>query len=212
MVAIDPEGTSRTDIFGGQALAEQRALCLGAGERPANQVLSSGRWTESPLLCTGDEGFGVRNMFNHFSHVGIAVHDLDSAVMRWTSVFGLKVVDQFCVPNEGVTSVILSTGGAYGEATCVELVSPLNSKDISAPIARRLAEKGEGVFHLAFRVDNAERASSCLYDAGLRAVALEAAGPETESRVVIHPKSANGVLIELLSGPVPEQSGGIDFS
>lgn len=145
-------------------------------------------------------------MFNLFSHVGIAVHDLDNAVTQWTNIFGLKVVDRFSVPTEGVSSVILSTGGTYGEATCVELVAPLDAEDTSNPITRRLAEKGEGVFHLAFRVDSAEAAESSLIGAGLRAVMLEPAGTETTPRVVIHPKSANGVLIELLSGPAPAQS------
>lgn len=146
-------------------------------------------------------------MFNLFSHVGIVVHDLDRAVTQWTEVFGLTVVERLVVETEGIRSVMLSTGGPYGEATCVELISPLDPEDLSGPITRRLAEKGEGVFHLAFRVDDAASAAEALADAGVRSVKLPPAGTETNPRVVVHPRSANGVLLELLAGaaPRPEQ-------
>ncbi len=138
-------------------------------------------------------------MFTLFSHVGIVVHDLEKASAQWTEIFGLIVVDRFDVPDEGVRSVMLSTGGPYGEATCVELIAPIGPGDTSGPISRRLAENGEGVF----RVDDAAEATSILADAELRSVTLPPAGNETTPRVVVHPRSANGMLVELLTGPAP---------
>ena len=145
-------------------------------------------------------------MFALFSHVGIVVRDLDAAIARWAGVFGLEVVDRFEVPEEGARSVVLSTGGAYGEATCVELVAPVDNTRPGSTIAKRLADHGEGVFHLAFRVSDADRAAATLTDAGAQCAVLPPAGPETTSRAVVHPRSANGVLIELLGGPPPART------
>jgi methylmalonyl-CoA/ethylmalonyl-CoA epimerase len=143
-------------------------------------------------------------VFSLFNHVGLAVRDLDQAVRQWTEVFGLKVVDRFDVPGEGVRSVILSTGPRYGESACVELMQPLDPDDHSQPIARWLAEHGDGVYHLAFRVDDIDSSEQSLADSGARIYRVPPAGPETEPRLIVHPKSANGVLVELLGGPSPE--------
>jgi methylmalonyl-CoA epimerase len=140
-------------------------------------------------------------MFDMFSHVGIVVRDLEKAVETWTAVFGLVEVERMSVEAEGVRSVFLSTGAAYGEGTCVELIEPLDPDDPDSAIARRLAEHGEGVFHLAFRTSDATSAADSLAAAGLRAVKLAPAGSEAAPRAVVHPKSANGILIELLGNP-----------
>ncbi|MCU1679557.1 MAG: hypothetical protein JWQ81_296 [Amycolatopsis sp.] len=140
-------------------------------------------------------------MFTLFSHVGIAVHDLDQAVELWTETFGLTLVETFEVEVEGVRSAMLSTGGPFGEATCVELIAPLAPDDTGKPIPRRLADHGEGVFHLAFRIDDATTTKEQLDSAGLRSIPLVPAGPAEEPRLIVHPCSANGVLIELLATP-----------
>lgn len=89
--------------------------------------------------------------------------------------------------------------GAYGETTCIELVQPLQPDDHSQPIARRLAEVGEGVFHLAFRADGASLTRRHLDTLSVPHVDLGPAGHETHPRTVIRPGSANGVLIEILA-------------
>ncbi|MDV6247188.1 VOC family protein [Rhodococcus opacus] len=137
-------------------------------------------------------------MFNLFSHVGIVVHDIDAAVSLWTEIFGLRVVDRFLVEAEGVQSVMLSTAGAHGESTCVELISPLADAETPGPIARRLAENGEGVFHLAFRISDSAESARALRARGIDPVVLLPAGPDNVRRLVVHPKTANGVLLELL--------------
>lgn len=137
-------------------------------------------------------------MFEMFSHVGIVVNDLEKAVGVWTEVFGLIEVERMAVESEGVRSAFLSTGAAYGEGTCIELIEPIDHGSQDSAIARRLAEHGEGVFHLAFRTPDAAAAAASLAEAGLRAIELPPAGTDPAPRVVVHPKAANGILIELL--------------
>lgn len=138
------------------------------------------------------------SVFELFSHVGIVVQDLEKAVEVWTDIFGLTEVERMSVEAEGVRSAFLSTGAAYGEGTCVELIEPIDHADPDSAIARRLAEGGEGVFHLAFRTADAVATAKSLTEAGLRAFELPPAGPEHAPRAIVHPKSANGILIELL--------------
>jgi methylmalonyl-CoA/ethylmalonyl-CoA epimerase len=142
-------------------------------------------------------------MFHLFSHVGVVVRDLDSALAVWRDVLGLEVVEEMEVVAEGVRSVFLSTGGAYGETACVELVQPLDAEDLSAPITRWLAEHGEGVYHLAFRARSAELTAATLAAAGLAHVELGPAGDDPGRRVVVHPKAVNGVLVEVLHDEHP---------
>jgi methylmalonyl-CoA/ethylmalonyl-CoA epimerase len=137
-------------------------------------------------------------VFEMFSHVGIVVKDLEKAVGVWTAVFGLTEVERMTVETEGVRSVFLSTGAAYGEGTCVELIEPIDHDSQDSAIARRLAQQGEGVFHLAFRTPDAAAAAKSLTEAGLQAIELPPAGSDPAPRVVVHPKAANGILIELL--------------
>lgn len=137
-------------------------------------------------------------MLEFFSHVGIVVKDLEKAIGVWTKVFGLTVVERMDVEAEGVRSAFLSTGAAYGEGTCIELIEPIDHDDPNSAIARRLTEHGEGVFHLAFRTGDAVEAARSLTDAGLRAFELPPAGTESAPRAVVHPKSANGILVEIL--------------
>lgn len=139
-------------------------------------------------------------MFTLFNHVGIVVRDLDSATRLWVDLFGLKVVDRFELPDDGVVSVILSTNLPYGQATCIELMQPLDETKDSSPMARWLAEHGEGVYHLAFRLPDNEVAGRDLRAAGLQIYEVPATGPEPQQRLIVHPRSANGVLLELLAG------------
>ena len=147
-------------------------------------------------------------MLKLFSHVGIIVRDLEASERTWREVLGLQVVARLDVDAEGVRSVMLSTGGAYGETTCIELIEPLESAGTTSVIGKRLTEQGEGVFHLAFRVADSQSAASGLSMAGMKSVILPAAATETQERVVVHPKSVNGVLLELLGGSAPPVDAG----
>jgi methylmalonyl-CoA epimerase len=137
-------------------------------------------------------------MFKRMSHIGVVVADLDRAVGEWTERFGLREVERIEVELEGVRSAFVSPGGGRKETTCVELIEPLDKADMSNVFAKYLAERGEGLFHAAFTVDDPAAAGEQLREKDVRAIDLPPAGEGEGPRVVIHPKSANGLLIELL--------------
>lgn len=140
-------------------------------------------------------------MFTQFSHVGVVVRDLNAAIDRWTSVYGLRVIDRYEVPEEGVRAAMLGITTGPNE-TCIEFIQPLDSSDLSNAVARRLATAGEGVYHLAFRVDNADDPINQQIPAFfVPLIESSPSAPLYEQRSLIHPRHANGVLVELL-GPL----------
>ncbi len=136
-------------------------------------------------------------MVNKISHVGIVVGDLETATAEWCERYGLRVVDELHVPVEGIRTRMLSPGYGRDEGFCIELMEPLDKSDTDHAIARRLAENGEGVFHLAMRVDDVKTAESSLRKAGVNAFGAPPAEGGEGPRTLVHPKSANGVLLEL---------------
>ncbi len=142
-----------------------------------------------------DQGNAIRRL----SHIGIVVEDLDRAVEAWTAAFGLRVVSRLEIKAEGVRNALLSPSGTLGE-TYVELMEPIDKEDMSNAIARRLRKSGEGVYHLAMIADDPRASSGEAEAAGMQIIPRPEAMPGAGARAVIHPKSANGVLVELLKG------------
>jgi methylmalonyl-CoA epimerase len=136
-------------------------------------------------------------MVNRITHLGIVVNDLATATQQWCDRYGLQVVDELHVDVEGIRSVMLSPGYGRQEGFCVELMEPVDKSDMSNAVARRLAERGEGVYHIAMRVDDALGAESKLREAGVNAFGAPPAEAGEGPRTLVHPKSANGVLLEL---------------
>ena len=136
-------------------------------------------------------------MFNRISHVGVVVNDLESAIELWTGVFGLELRHRLEIEVEGVRSALLHPRGQEG-ATFIELIEPMDKGNLSNAIARRLSRHGEGVYQLAITVDDTADAAETLTAAGITHVVQPPTGPGQATRPVIHPKSANGVLIELV--------------
>lgn len=132
------------------------------------------------------------------SHIGIIVEDLDQAVEEWCDRYGLQVVEGGTVEVEGVRNAFVSPGPGREEAACVELMEPLDKSDMSNPIARRLAKVGEGVYHAAFWVDDPATAGERLRDEGVTAIDAPPTEEDAQPRAIVHPKSANGLLLELI--------------
>lgn len=132
------------------------------------------------------------------SHIGIVVEDLDQAVGEWCERYGLVNIGEEVVEVEGVRNAFLSAGPSREEATCIELIEPLDKSDMSNAIARRLANSGEGLYHAAFFVDDPTTDGEKLREHGVVVIDREASGEGERARAVIHPKSANGLMLELL--------------
>jgi methylmalonyl-CoA epimerase len=131
------------------------------------------------------------------SHIGIVVHDLDSAVKLWSENFGMKEFRRTDIPAEGIRSAFLSQHGTPNEM-CIELMQPTEKADMGNAVARRLARAGEGFYHLALRVDDIDGIGKTLTDKGLTLIERAPVGEGAKRRWVVHPKSSSGVLVELL--------------
>lgn len=123
-------------------------------------------------------------------HIGIAVKNLEESVKHYETVFGLK-----CYAIEEVEDQKVKTAFFLLGETKIEL---LESTDPDGPIARFIEKKGEGVHHIAFATDNL---SEALKDAETKNVQLihkePRLGAEGFNIAFLHPKSNNGILIEL---------------
>jgi methylmalonyl-CoA epimerase len=136
-------------------------------------------------------------MVTGISHVGVVVEDLEAAVSSWCDHFGFVVVERQTVEIEGVRNAFLSTGAARGQTMCIELMEPLDKEDMDNAIARRLKQQGEGVYHIAAYVDDPATASRRLAAGGLTVIDRPSAAEGEPVRTIVHPRSANGVLLEL---------------
>lgn len=134
-------------------------------------------------------------MFDRISHIGIVVADREKALSIWRDQFGLKQFAEMKIEVEGIHSVLLSVSGNAGEMA-IELMEPLDKTDMSNPVARRLAEKGEGFYHVAVVVDNVAEAGEQLKQRGLRLVERPSVVEGDAARWLVHPRAANGVMVE----------------
>ncbi len=127
-------------------------------------------------------------MVRGVSHIGIAVKDLDAATRTYADVLGMKPGK---VHNTGdMEIVMLSLGNAE-----LELMKPVGTEGV---IAKFLESRGEGIHHICIEVDDIDKELASLAARGVRLVDKQARAG-IEGRVAfIHPKSMNGVLIELV--------------
>jgi len=126
-------------------------------------------------------------------HVGIAVADLDAAIEHYTSAYGMTCVHQEVNEEQGVREAMMSVGdsGSY-----LQLLSPLNP---DTTIGRFLDKSGPGIQQMAYRVDDIDEVSDHLRSQGMRLLYDAPKNGTAGSRVnFVHPKSAGGVLVELV--------------
>ncbi len=129
-------------------------------------------------------------MFNGVDHVVIAVKDLDAAVGRYETIYGTSVSDRSEAPAAGMAMAFFRFGDSY-----IELVSATGDQ---GPIAKRLAEQGEGVHLVAMKVDDIDATLNRLRDAGVRLVGDPGAGNPVKGQVFIHPSVTGGVLTQII--------------
>jgi methylmalonyl-CoA/ethylmalonyl-CoA epimerase len=128
---------------------------------------------------------------NRLDHVGIAVSDLDAARAFYEHVLGLKPAHEEVIEDQGVHEVLYRMGDAW-----VQLVAPLGP---DTPVGRFLEKRGEGLHHVGYSVANVSSALSELRAAGVETVdEAPRIGSGGTTVAFAHPKSAHGVLIELV--------------
>jgi methylmalonyl-CoA/ethylmalonyl-CoA epimerase len=133
-------------------------------------------------------------MIVRMSHFGIVVNNMEESTRLWTDTYGLKVIKSDRIDAEGVRNRFFALGN-----TQIELLEPDNKKDMSNAIARRLANRGEGIYHVALVVDNLDKTYTELAKKGVVITRREPIPDEPEGRIIVHPKNASGVLLELVT-------------
>ncbi|MFG2050608.1 methylmalonyl-CoA epimerase [Micromonospora sp. NPDC048935] len=143
-----------------------------------------------------DNALGLRGI----DHVGVAVADLDQAIAYYTDVFGMRCVHREENQEQGVQEAMLEVGEPGGAR--VQLLAPLSEQ---SPIARFLDRRGPGVQQVAYEVADIEAASELLRERGAQLL-YEAPRTGTAGSLVnfVHPRSAGGVLVELVQPHRPE--------
>jgi methylmalonyl-CoA epimerase len=123
-------------------------------------------------------------------HIGIAVKNLDESLKFYTEALGLKVEGVEEIADQKVRVAFLPLGDT--EVELIESTSP------DGPVAKFIESRGEGLQHIAYRVENVAEALEELKEKGVRLIDQEPRYGAGNARIAfIHPKATNGVLVEI---------------
>ena len=123
-------------------------------------------------------------------HIGIAVKSIDESLKFWEDTLGIK-----CHGVEEVAEQKVKTAFLPVEETEIELLEGTSEE---SPVAKFIAAKGEGIHHLAIRVDNLEEALAELKAKGVRLIDEKPrCGAGGAKIAFLHPKATGGILLEL---------------
>jgi methylmalonyl-CoA epimerase len=131
-------------------------------------------------------------MLKGVNHIGIAVKSIDEALKAYVDGLGGKV------DEETHRSVDMSARMVEVGDTKLEFLEPIGTSGV---IAKFLESRGEGIHHLCIEVENISRAIKDLTDKGFRTIDKEPRQGLEGMVAFVHPKSMNGVLIELVETP-----------
>jgi methylmalonyl-CoA/ethylmalonyl-CoA epimerase len=126
----------------------------------------------------------------HIEHIGIAVKNLDEATHLYEVLFNVKSYKREYVESEKVSTSFFKIG-----TNKIELLEATNPE---SAIAKFIEKRGEGLHHIAFEVKDIVSEMKRLKDSGFQLLRDEPfKGADNKWVCFVHPKSANGVLIEL---------------
>lgn len=123
-------------------------------------------------------------------HIGIAVKNIEEALQFWEKTLGIH-----CTGVEEVAEQKVKTAFLPLKDTEIELLEPTAD---DSPVAKFIEKKGEGIHHLAIRVENLEEALETMKARGMRLIDEKPRYGAGGARIAfVHPKTAGGVLLEL---------------
>ena len=129
-------------------------------------------------------------MVTKLDHIGIAVSNLEESLKLYTETLGLKLLETEVVEEQKVKVAFLPLGD-----TEIEL---LESTEPDGPVAKFIESRSQGVQHLAFKVENIEKALEELKAKGIRLIDEKPRKGAGGAKIAfLHPKSTNGVLVEI---------------
>jgi methylmalonyl-CoA/ethylmalonyl-CoA epimerase len=129
-------------------------------------------------------------MIKKIEHIGIAVKSMQASNDLFKKLFGKEHYKVEAVESEGVSTSFFMLG-----ETKIELLEATNE---NSSIARFIEKKGEGIHHIAYAVDNIEEEMARLKKEGFELINQQSKDGADNKRICfLHPKSTNGVLVEL---------------
>lgn len=128
-------------------------------------------------------------MIQSIDHLGIAVRSLDEAIPYYEKALGLVCLGREEVASQRVRTAFFDAGGVH-----LELLEPTSDE---SPIAKFLADRGEGIHHIAFRTDDITGQLKQASGAGVRLIhETPFEGAAGKLVAFLHPKSTRGMLTE----------------
>jgi methylmalonyl-CoA epimerase len=129
-------------------------------------------------------------MLKSINHIGIAVKDLEQSAELFARIFKVDAMHREIVAEQKVSVASFKVGEVL-----IELTAPT---DDSSPIAKFIEKKGEGIHHIAFESDDVNSELDGLKSAGINLINQNAVpGAHDMLIAFLHPKSTNGVLMEI---------------
>jgi len=130
-------------------------------------------------------------LLTEIDHVAIAVRDLDAAVAYYLGTFGAAVVHRERIDSDGVEEALIQVADSY-----IQLLTPTRDE---SPVAKYLAQRGEGLHHVGYRVADCAAALESVKAHGGRVIdEVPRPGSRGTTVAFVHPKAAFGTLIELV--------------
>jgi methylmalonyl-CoA/ethylmalonyl-CoA epimerase len=130
-------------------------------------------------------------LLTEIDHVAIAVSDLDAAIAYYRATFGADVAHREVVESDGVEEALLRVADSY-----IQLLTPTRD---DSPVAKYLQNRGEGLHHVGYRVDDCAAALDAVKAQGVRVIDdVPRPGSRGTTVAFVHPKGAFGTLIELV--------------
>lgn len=130
-------------------------------------------------------------MIQDIDHIGLAVKDLDEAINIYRGIFGLQFKGTETIEEQKITLASFIIGGVK-----IELIKPTHP---DGPIGKFIEKRGEGIHHIAFRVENIDRILKELRTKKITLIDEKARTGANGTKIAfIHPKDMKGVLIELV--------------
>lgn len=123
-------------------------------------------------------------------HIGIAVKDLKESLKFYQNILGLEFLKQEIIESQEVKIAFLKVGKSK-----IELLEPLNE---NSTIAKFIKKNGEGIHHFAVLVDSIEDKVRLMQAQGAKMIGDKPSEGADDMKIIfVHPKTTNGVLLEL---------------
>lgn len=124
-------------------------------------------------------------------HIGIVVKNIDEALKLYKDLLGIIPSGEEIMEDRGLKVCFINIGD-----TRIELLQPIRD---NSEVSAFLEKKGEGLHHTAYRVENLEDMILKAKELGLKSLSdVPKSGAHNTSVVFLHPKTTNGVLVELV--------------